>query len=93
MIEHTRRQYARAWKAWKKANHVRRALAALTGNRNGPAKAWADECRVMLARAERAHRRALAERQELHQAILRAFQIEARARVANQNPADMHWPN
>lgn len=55
----TRRQYARAWKAWKKANEIRRALAALTGNRNGPAKAWADECRVMLARAERAHRRAL----------------------------------
>lgn len=58
-LRHTRRQYARAWKAWKKANHIRRALAALTGNRNGPAKAWADECRVILARAERAHRRAL----------------------------------
>jgi hypothetical protein len=55
----TRAEYARAWKAWKKANHIRRATAALTGNRNGPAKAWADECRVMLARAERNHRRAL----------------------------------
>lgn len=58
-LRRTRAEYARAWKAWKKANHIRRALARLTGNRNGPAKAWADECRVMLARAERAHRRAL----------------------------------
>lgn len=56
---HTRRQYARAWKAWKLANDIRRRLAKITKNRNGPGKAWADECRVMLARAERAHRRAL----------------------------------
>ena len=93
MIEQTRKQYVKAWKAWRLANEIRSALAVLTGNRNGPAKAWADECRVMLARAERAHRRALAERQELRQAILRAFQIEAQTRVTNQNPADMHWPN
>ena len=58
-LMHTRRQYARAWKAWKLANEIRRRVAAMTGNRNGPAKAWADECRVILARAERAHRRAL----------------------------------
>jgi len=58
-VRRSRSEYARAWKAWKKANHIRRATAALTGNRNGPAKAWADECRVMLARAERNHRRAL----------------------------------
>lgn len=55
----TRTDYLRAWKAWKKANRIRRALADLTGNRNGPGKAWADECRVILARAERAHRGAL----------------------------------
>lgn len=59
MIQHTRRRYARAWKAWRLANEIRRRVAAMTGNRNGPAKAWADECRVVLARAERAHRRAL----------------------------------
>lgn len=38
----TRRRYARAWKAWKLANEIRRRVAAMTGNRNGPAKAWAD---------------------------------------------------
>lgn len=59
MVEQTRAAYARAWKAWRKANRIRRRLAALTGNRNGPGKAWADECRVMLARAERAHREEL----------------------------------
>ena len=58
-LRRTRAEYARAWKAWKLANEIRRRVAAMTGNRNGPAKAWADECRVILARAERAHRRAL----------------------------------
>lgn len=50
----TRRAYARAWKAWRKACRIR---AAYRGNR--AVKAWYDECRVMLARAERNHRRAL----------------------------------
>lgn len=59
LVVFTRRQYARAWKAWRLANEIRRRVAAMTGNRNGPAKAWADECRVVLAQAERAHRRAL----------------------------------
>ena len=89
----TRIEYARAWKAWKKANRIRRRLAALTGNRNGPGKAWADECRVMLSRAERAHRRALAEREQLRRAILQAFQIEASIPVFNRDPGRMHWPN
>lgn len=57
----TRAVHTRAWKAWLKANAIRRAVTKLTGNRNGPAKAWSDECRIMLKRAERAHRRALRE--------------------------------
>ena len=65
----TRTDYLRAW---KKANRIRRALADLTGNRNGPGKAWADECRVMLSRAERAHRRAL-RRQEEARAMVSAW--------------------
>lgn len=57
----TRREYARSYKAWRKANAIRNAVTRLTGNRNGPAKAWADESRIMLRRAERAHRYALME--------------------------------
>ncbi len=53
-IRCTRRAYARAWKAWRMACAIR---AAHRGSR--PVKAWYDECRVMLARAERNHRRAL----------------------------------
>jgi hypothetical protein len=59
MIDQTRRDFARAWKAWRKANAIRNAVTRMTGNRNGPAKAWADECRVMLNRARRAHVRSL----------------------------------
>ena len=58
-IQITRRQYAKAWKTWRKANAIRNAVTRMTGNRNGPGKAWADECRIMLKRAERAHRRQL----------------------------------
>lgn len=50
----TRREYARAWKAWRKACEIRAADRS-----NHAAKLWYDECRIMLARAERAHRRAL----------------------------------
>ena len=52
--QHTRQQYARAWKAWRKACRIRAA------HRPSPAvKRWYDERRVMLARAERNHRAAL----------------------------------
>lgn len=57
----TRWEYTRAWKVWRKANAIRNAVTRLAGNRNGPAKAWADECRIILKRAERAHRYALRE--------------------------------
>ena len=55
----TRKAFARAWKAWRKAQAIRKATTRLTGNRNGPAKAWADETRIIMKRAERQHRRAL----------------------------------
>lgn len=58
-VTQTRKQFARAWKAWRKACEIRKAVTRLTGNRNGPAKAWADETRIMMKRAERQHRSAL----------------------------------
>lgn len=68
-IIETRREYKRAWKAWRKANEIRKALANLTGDRNGPAKKWVDECRVMLSRAERAHRREVRELEQAEKAV------------------------
>lgn len=52
-IQIKRRQFNRRWKAWRKANHIRNAVSKITGNRNGPAKQWADECRVVMMRARR----------------------------------------
>jgi len=52
-VETKRRNFARAWKTWRKANRIRNAVSKMTGNRNGPAKHWADECRVMMMRARR----------------------------------------
>ena len=52
-ITEKRRAFTRHWKAWRKANHIRNAVSKMTGNRNGPAKHWADECRVMMMRARR----------------------------------------
>jgi len=52
-IQQKRRQFTLHWKAWRKANRIRNAVSKMTGNRNGPAKHWADECRVMMMRARR----------------------------------------
>jgi len=52
-ITEKRRAFTRHWKAWRLANDIRSRVAQMTGNRNGPAKHWADECRVMMMRARR----------------------------------------
>jgi hypothetical protein len=52
-ITEKRRRFVRRWKAWRMANEIRTRVAQMTGNRNGPAKHWADECRVMMMRARR----------------------------------------
>ena len=52
-ITEKRRRFVRHWKAWRLANEIRSRVAQMTGNRNGPAKHWADECRVMMMRARR----------------------------------------
>lgn len=68
MIEHTRKQYARAWKAWRLACAIRAATRRMGYGHNGPAKVWYDECRTLLARARRAHVRQLASNHRARQA-------------------------
>ena len=53
-IELKRREFVKAWKAWRKARAIRAAMSKLGHGRAGPAKAWYDECTVVMRRARRA---------------------------------------
>ena len=58
-IQQARKNYTRAWKAWRKACAIRAAMAGLGYGRNGAAKRWYIETRVRLTMAEREVRRCL----------------------------------
>ena len=58
-IKQARKNYTRAWKAWRKACAIRSAMASLGYGRNGAAKRWYVETRVRLTMAEREVRRCL----------------------------------
>ena len=47
-VETKRRNFARAWKTWRKACAIRAQHRGAA-----PVKAWYDECRVMMMRARR----------------------------------------
>lgn len=49
-----RREFVKAWKAWRKARAIRSAMTKLGYGRSGPVKSWYDECTVMMRRKRRA---------------------------------------
>lgn len=53
-MKELRREFVKAWKGWRKARAIRAAMAKVGYGRAGPAKAWYDECTVVMRRARRA---------------------------------------